>query len=619
MPRMERPARLEMGVISEFEEIEQPGSSSRGRRVVQEALPHWYSFTVIAQDPSVRKLKPDDAKKSILTAQVRVPADWLEPGPRSHRFHVVDYDETRGHFAKPYVLLSKPWKPRDRFEDATDEQLLTGESGEQFRAQNVFAIASRTLEMFESALGRRVNWSFGDHQLYLVPSAGAMNNAYYSPGDQAIIFGYFKRGDQLVRTSLFHDVIAHETTHAILDALRPRLIEPGLADQRAFHEGFADIVALLSVFSISEVVQRALRQNPTFDRESLKESILFTLAEQWSPNDRGLRSSIKLRADTTWIEGCLEPHTRGEVIVSAVMQTLLEIWVARVERLRGDQQLVMTPAAREGTILLAAEEGAKSAKHLLNMVIRALDYTPPAEMEFADFLDAILVSDQEMAPDDELKYRDKLKASFKKFGIVQPEERIIDLADARYENLHFNLLRADRDEVYRFLWQNSLAPPRRGRSNAPELTADGRPVGRGFSLSRDFYTRVESILPSTRVGPDGFIINETVASYVQYVDGPLRDLVALSKAKTERSSGTLRVPAGVDLDTKVRMYGAGAIIFDQFGRAKYHQIKPLENWDRQSLRLRQMHALGYFDRQGALDDTALRASLHAPRYERGEW
>ena len=301
------------------------------------------------------------------------------------------------------------------------------------------------------------------------------------------------------------------------------------------------------------------------------------------------------------------------------MQTLLEIWVARVERLKGDQQLVMTPAAREGTILLAAEEGAKSAKHLLNMVIRALDYTPPAEIEFADFLDAILVSDREMAPDDELDYRGKLTASFKKFGIVQPEERIIDLDDARYENLHFNLLRADRDEVYRFLWQNSEAPPRRGRPNGAEFAADGRLIGRGLGISRDFHTRIESILPSTRVGPDGFIVNETVASYIQYVEGTLRELLALSRQKTERSTGSLDLPDGVSLNTKMRMYGAGAIIFDQFGRAKYHQIKPLENWDRQSLRLRQMHELGYFDRDGALDDAALRASLHAPRYEKGEW
>ena len=79
---MERPAHLEMGVISDLVEIELPNgtSSANGRRVVQEALPHWYSFTVIAQDPSVHKVKPDDPKKRILTAKVRIPADYHEVG-----------------------------------------------------------------------------------------------------------------------------------------------------------------------------------------------------------------------------------------------------------------------------------------------------------------------------------------------------------------------------------------------------------------------------------------------------------------------------------------------------------------------------------------------------------
>ena len=57
---------------------------------------------------------------------------------------------------------------------------------------------------------------------------------------------------------LAHDIIAHETTHALLGGLRERYTDPSSPEQGGFHEGFADIVALLSVFSLRDVVKKAL-------------------------------------------------------------------------------------------------------------------------------------------------------------------------------------------------------------------------------------------------------------------------------------------------------------------------------------------------------------------------
>jgi hypothetical protein len=87
----------------------------------------------------------------------------LEPVPRGTRFHVVDYDAAAGRLVPPAEL-----SPTDRYEDAPDEA-LNGDG--DFRAQNVYAIAARTLATFEAALGRRLRWAFASHQRYLVPRA----------------------------------------------------------------------------------------------------------------------------------------------------------------------------------------------------------------------------------------------------------------------------------------------------------------------------------------------------------------------------------------------------------------------------------------------------------------
>ena len=206
------------------------------------------TLRLIAQDPSVTG---DDGR--ILTAQVKVPWSRIEDGPRGARLHVVDYDVAVDEYRKHPALVNE-----DAYAAASDEVLLTDKT---FHAQQVYGAAAKTLATFESALGRRLSWSFAGHHLYLVPHAFAEANAYYSWEDRAVLFGYVPAEDEddpPVYTCLSYDIIVHETTHAILDGLRRRFLEPGLPDQAAFHEGFADIVALLSVFSMRPVVEQAL-------------------------------------------------------------------------------------------------------------------------------------------------------------------------------------------------------------------------------------------------------------------------------------------------------------------------------------------------------------------------
>ena len=564
-------------------------------------------MTIVAQDPSV------GGERGMLRASVPVPADRLEPGPRSHRFQVIDYDATARVLLPPATLAPGTWQSpggggaeHDPFWERSDTALL---SDPAFHAQNTYAIAARTLAVFESAIGRRLNWGFLGHELYLVPHAMAEANAYYADDVRAILFGYMparvrratRNGPGLriarsghldpdaIYTCLSHDVIAHETTHAVLDGLRPRFLMPGLPDQPAFHEGLADIVALLSVFSMPEVVRSLLGHADLAGRiadrsvsdQDLKKNALFTLAEQVGSalkDERGsaLRDSITLRPSTRWASNPRynEPHFRGEILVWIILETLAGIWRKRLEDIS---------FAGSVSLARAAEEGATAAQHLLGMCVRAIDYLPPVEFEFPDFLAALLVSDAEIVPDDKHGYRVAVRDAFARWGIADADDHIADLSrsglTAVYRNLSYTALRSDTDEVFRFIWENL------------EL----------LQIDPRFYIHVEHVRPSVRVGPDGIVVAETVAEYIQFLEG--------TPGALSRAIG-LRVPGAVQPGTRVRVLGGGTIVFDEFGRAKYHHRKDIRDTGRQHRRL------SYLVGNGLFDDKALGVSDGMPAGQR---
>jgi hypothetical protein len=536
----------------------------------QAVIPRQTFLTVLPQDPGV--FDPDTGRR--LRAVVAVPEDLVLPGPKSSRFQVVDYDGSEDRLY-PTSTIRRARKPdEDRFGGIADDELA---ENREFRNQNVYAVAARTLGAFEEALGRRLPWSFPGHQLYLVPRAFREPNAYYDPDSDAILFGAFEGPvgppgaavPGTIYSSLSHDIVAHETTHAILDGLRSRYLEPGLPDQLAFHEAFADIVALLSAFSIGSLVEHALGavdRNGRIPKENvsvpvLRESVLTGLADEMgratqAHSGNALRRSVARTPTTTWRTepGFDEPHLRGEILVAAVMQAFLAIWTARLEELVGQEGGLSRKRA--------AEEGSKSAAHLLRMVIRAIDYCPPLEFEFEDFVEALIVSDQEAAPTDAHGYRPTLIEAFKAFDI-ESRHLVTDLAalgTLDYRGLTASELRTREDELFRFLWQNA---------------AD---VG----LDPDYYASVDALRPSFRVSPEGFLLQEVVATYRQMLNGTAAELQALSLKMT---GAPLRLPDGLDANTRVQIHGGAAIIFDQFGRAKHQLSKPIFDWGRQARRL----------------------------------
>ena len=517
-------------------------------------------FTIFGQDPAVR-----DRSGRIVRARIAVPAERLDPGPRGYRVSVVDYDCTHDVLYEP-ADLDRGGAGRDPYARADDDRLLRDPS---FHAQQVYALVMHTLARFEAALGRHVSWSFEyGHELQIAPHAFGEANAYYSERNQGLLFGYFPgRRHHTIFACLSHDVVVHETTHALLDGLRDRYTDPSVADQAAFHEGFADVVALLSVFSITSVLEEMLRRSTErreryrADEEWLRTSALFGLAEQMGKElqaHRGgaLRNSLEITAAPDLLERdeFQEPHRRGEVLVAATLDALVRTWARRLDFLgagagrRGDARAVRR----------IAEEGAAAAAYLLTLAIRALDYAPPIDVLFGDFLSAMLTADSEISPGEpRFKFRDELLRSFARYGIPPASDAGAGglwqppLADPHiegkrplvYDRVHFESLRQDRDEVFRFLWENRAT----------------------LGLYPGTYTRVMSVRPCVRVAPDGFVLRETVAEWEQMMDVRAAELRRLG----------LRVPRGMPPRTPIRLHGGGTLVFDEFGKLKFNVHKRL--------------------------------------------
>lgn len=409
---------------------------------------------IFAFDPSLAA-QYDTAGIGELTIQVRWEKD-LRPGPVGEYLEVIDLDPASERAYRPVDL--------NDIRILAQNGLAPSESDPMFHQQMVYAVAMTTIGHFEQALGRVALWSShrdaeGDEQfvrrLRIYPHALRDQNAYYSPGKKALLFGYFPvdRHDAqntpgtLVFTCLSHDIVAHETTHALLDGVHPRFNEPVNLDVLAFHEAFADLVALFQHFSYPGV----LRDQIARTRGDLAgENLLGQLAQQFgraSGRGRALRDALggidaktgqwqAHKPDVRQIARTQQPHARGAILVAAVFGAFLKVYRARTADLYR--------IASEGTGVLRAgdihpdlsnrlaEEAARCAQYVLQMCIRAIDYCPPVGITFGDYLRAIVSADADLNPDDVLGYRLAMVESFRSWGIYPEGMRSVSIAGLQW-------------------------------------------------------------------------------------------------------------------------------------------------------------------------------------------
>lgn len=538
-----------------------------GAATAAQAKASLLSDTIEIPTPDTRPLKcyafdPSHGKFFGNEMTLRVKYEKLLPGPIGERIAVIDYDGENKRFYKP-VDLEHP-------------NLLIGsglnpsESDPRFHQQMVYAVASETIQNFEAALGRRIRWRLderlpdasgnlpkgplpGDiYRLNLYPHAMVSANAAYSPSSKGILFGYFRASTldpgrnlpgQTVFTCLSHDIIVHETTHAILDGIRTYFSERTSPDVAAFHEAFADIAALLRHFSHKEALLDTIQKTggqlyqyhlqpdaapaegtPAFQAQDPQDNPLVGLAQQFGEargTGRALRRALGELPDPRKMKDpSLEPHERGGLLVSAIFDAYFAAYLRQTSDLfRLFRAGGGTEASREISGPMAnqlAKAASKVAGIFFKICARAIDYCPAVDITFGDYLRALITADRDNHPADPLGIRDALMQAFRARGILPEDAQYFSEESLSWSPVppktfpEFNglifgdpngLTRKEKDDNGKLLREYAVA-------NATELGF--RPV-----VDRDSFISVPSFHPAFRIAPDGSMRIDMVVEMAQ--------------------------------------------------------------------------------------------------------
>jgi hypothetical protein len=511
------------------------------------------------------------------------PPTKLLPGPIGKYLAVVDYDASNNVYYEPVNLDDPGLLIRGGLEPS--------ESDPRFHQQMVYAVASETIRRFEIALGRTIRWGFRgarkndpfSRKLRILPHAMQEANAYYDRDLRAIVFGYFPASDsdpgsnlpgQTVFTCLSHDIIAHETTHALIDGQREFFMEPTGPDTPAFHEAFADIIALFQHFSyreaLLEMIQRtggriyqeqlAPRVQPDSGRPVIQDELsktnpLVELAQQFGEAmgmRKALRQALGTAPNSKALQTLDEPHERGSILVAAVFDAFFTIYMRRTRDLMRIAQSAgsnITPDNLHHDLAnRLAGEAAKTAQHFANICIRALDYSPPIDITFGDFLRAMVTADYDLVPTDRYGYRAALIEAFRLRGIYP--EGVTSLAEESLRWCPPDVMKGIEPPVCEGLEFDIPKPttPAQKIKNAKILSRFGRANAKALGLNTDDKVQAFSFHAIHRVAPDGRLKVELIAELMQQMEVPL-DKSDTSSTKFTFRGGTTVVLAD---DGKVR-------------------------------------------------------------------
>jgi hypothetical protein len=358
----------------------------------------------------------------------------------------------------------------------------------------------------------------------------------------------------------------------------------------AFHEAFADLIAVFQRFTFEELVCAQMKKaKGRLDGQTL----LRILAPEFGVElglQGGLRTfepalsrALKERDATETSppspigiadlseEDRNQPHKLGRILAEAIFDAFATIVHRKTAPIIGlaTQGTGVLPEGAIAPALLdeIVHVTRRVAEQFRTICIRAIDYCPPVHVEFGDYIRALITADRALVRKDPHGYREAIVKAALMRGIYPrhvptpsetslmwhgPEHAVEPIEGLDLSSLNFNgdpAIPAGRGELKRQarILGEALAV-------SPKLLQECglNPSGEGYGL-----IEIVSIRSSRRVGPDGQVGFDLIAEIVQN-----REIIVEGH--------------------RISVRGGATIIFDAEGAIRYVIRKRVDNEDRRA-------------------------------------
>jgi hypothetical protein len=142
-----------------------------------------------------------------------------------------------------------------------------------------------------------------------------------------------------------------------------------------------------------------------------------------------LRSAIGTVPNPADYQTVMEPHARGALLVATIFDAFVAIYNLRT----ADLKRISAGELSSEIVERLSAEAARAARQVLDICIRAIDYCPPVDITFGDYLRALVTADLELVPVDPAGYRLAFLEAFRQRGLYPLDVSTLSVESLKWQ------------------------------------------------------------------------------------------------------------------------------------------------------------------------------------------